>query len=236
MLPSLKPRHYSISSSPLASPRVCSLTYSVIDAPTLSGLPGRFHGVSGTYLQRLKPGDPIQIGVRSTNKLFRPPADLENTPIIMFCAGSGLAPFRGFIQERAVLIAEGKRKLAPALLFVGCRAPDNDRLYGEEFDEWTKLGAVDVSYAYSRAPEKSDGCKYVQDRILHDKDRVSELWRAGAQIYVCGSKEVAREIGIASKALIKERMAAIGKLMTDQEVDQWVAEKKNERFVSDIFG
>jgi cytochrome P450/NADPH-cytochrome P450 reductase len=235
MLPSLKPRHYSISSSPLANPGVCTLTYSIIDAPSLSGLPDRFQAVAGTYLQTLGPGDPIQVGVRSTNRIFRPPTNPENTPLVMFCAGSGLAPFRGFVQERAELISEGKRKLAPALLFVGCRAPDNDRLYADEFDHWTKLGAVEVYYAYSRAPESSCGCKYVQHRILHEKDRVGALWRSGAKIYTCGSRDVATEIGLAAKTLVKERMEAIGTPFTDKQVDQWLEEKKNERFVSDIF-
>jgi cytochrome P450/NADPH-cytochrome P450 reductase len=91
--------------------------------------------VSGTYLQRLNPGNRIQIGVRSTNKLFRPPNDLEKTPMIMFCAGWRLAPLRSFVPELAVLIAKRKRKLNPALLLIGCRALDNDQLYADEFDE-----------------------------------------------------------------------------------------------------
>ncbi|KAM9873924.1 Bifunctional P-450/NADPH-P450 reductase 6 [Verticillium dahliae] len=64
------------------------------------------------------------------------------------------------------MLAAG-RTLAPALLFVGCRSPDHDALYREEFDEWQRLGAVDVR-RNSRTLEQSNGCKYVQDRMWTD--------------------------------------------------------------------
>jgi cytochrome P450/NADPH-cytochrome P450 reductase len=235
LLPPLKPRHYSISSSPLASPTSCTLTYSVLSAPPKSGLPGRFHGVAGTHLSTLAPGDAVQVAVRSTIKLVRPPPDLQATPMVMFCAGAGLAPFRGFVQERAVRIREGGRALAPALLFVGCRGREADVLYGEEFEEWARIGAVDVRYAFSREPGGSEGCRYVQDRVLRDRKDVVELWDRGAKFYVCGSREVANEVGVAAREMVMERMRQRGGKAGEAEVEQWLEENRNERFVSDVF-
>ncbi|EEB87041.1 hypothetical protein MPER_15792, partial [Moniliophthora perniciosa FA553] len=93
-------------------------------------------------------------------------------PIVAYCAGSGLAPIRGFIQigpltriatqERAMQKSSG-RNVGKILLFFGCRSPDADLLYGEDdLLDWEKLGVVDVRPAFSRAIEKSQGCKYVQ--------------------------------------------------------------------------
>lgn len=236
LLPPLRPRYYSISSSPIAEADRCSLTYSVIDAPSWSGVSGgRFQGVAGTYLRSLQPGDQAQVAVRSTNPHFRPPPDPEATPVVMVCAGSGLAPFRGFVQERAVLMREGGRTLAPALLFVGCRDPTTDRLYAEELDAWRALGAVDVRYAFSRAPDASEGCAYVQDRLLRDGADVTAMWDAGARFYICGSRAVARGVGEAASRLIAERARERGEDVSDEAVAEFKRRMRNERFVSDIF-
>jgi cytochrome P450/NADPH-cytochrome P450 reductase len=235
MLPPLQPRHYSISSSPLQHPKSCTLTYSVIDAPTLSGLGDRFQGVSSTYLQNLKKGDDVLVSVRSTNKLFRLPTDPEHTPIMMFCAGSGIAPFRGFVEERAYLIQEGKRKLAPALLFVGFRSNDEDALYAEELVEWSKIGAVDVRYAFSQSPADSEGCKHVQDRMLHDREDVVEMFGKGAMVYICGSRKVAQELGVAARELVNWKAEKESKVLDPALVEIFITTWRNSRFVSDVF-
>lgn len=78
-------------------------------------------------------------------------------------AGSGFAPMRGFIQERAAQKQSG-REVSKAILFFGCRSPDEDFLYSDsDLAEWIKLGVVDVRPAFSRASDKSEGCKYVQE-------------------------------------------------------------------------
>lgn len=97
----------------------------------------------------------------------------------MSCTGSGIAPFRGFLQERAVLVKEGRRKLAPAILFIGCRSPKSDRLYSDELDEWARIGVVDLRYTFNQQPENSSRCKYVQDSLLKDRDMVLDLWNRG---------------------------------------------------------
>ena len=97
-------------------------------------------------------------------------------------------------MERAKQLAAG-RNLAPALLFFGCRDPEADCPYREEFLEWQKAGAVDIRYAFSRHPEKSEGCKYVQHRLWKDREEVRGLWKRGAKLFVCGSKGAGEGLG-----------------------------------------
>ena len=232
MLPPLRPRHYSISSSPFQDPATCVLTYSIINEVAKSGM-GRYIGVTSAYLASLKPGDEALVSVRATNKFFHLPAD-SDTPIVMFGAGTGLAPFRGFVQERATQLAAG-RNLAPALLFMGCRSSTKDRLYAEEMDAWAKAGAVDVRYAFSQEPENSEGCKYVQERLLKDKDDVLRLWRAGAKVFTCGGPQVSSRIGDAAKAVLLESAKERGEKMTEEQVEEWFRQRRNERYVVDVF-
>ncbi|TQN65714.1 Bifunctional cytochrome P450/NADPH--P450 [Colletotrichum shisoi] len=159
MLPPMCVRQYSISSSPLRDPSVATLTYSVLDEPSLSGQ-GRHVGVATSYLAALKAGDKLHVAVRPSHQAFHLPHNPEKTPLILVAAGSGIAPFRGFVQERAALVAAG-RTLAPALLFFGCRRPGADDLYREELDRWEEAGAVAVRRAYSRAAGESEGCRVI---------------------------------------------------------------------------
>jgi len=100
----------------------------------------------------------------------------------MIGPGTGLAPFRGFLQQRAALKAEGKT-LGPAMLFFGCRKPDEDYLYAEELQSFEAAGLVELRVAFSRAGATKT---YVQDLIAEEAARVGELIDAGATIYVCG--------------------------------------------------
>ena len=86
MLPHLRPRYYSISSSPMAGERVASITVAVVDAPARSGR-GRYAGVASSYLADLAPGDEVYGFVRDPGTVFRPPAD-PRTPMIMVGAGT----------------------------------------------------------------------------------------------------------------------------------------------------
>lgn len=164
MLPPMRVRQYSISSSPIWNPQHVTLTISVIEAPAVSRNAGTFFGVASTYLSQLIEGEHLQISVRPSAVHFHPPQD-PTTPMVMFCAGSGFAPMRGFLQERALQKASG-REVGTTLLFFGCRYPDADYLYGDsDLAEWIKLGVVDVRPAFSRDSGKSEGCKYVQEWV-----------------------------------------------------------------------
>ncbi|KAL2688993.1 hypothetical protein Neosp_003043 [[Neocosmospora] mangrovei] len=230
MLPSIRIRQYSISSSPLWNQSRATITFSVLKGPALSGQ-GIYNGVATSYLDSLADGDTLQVAIRSSPAAFSLPSNPEQTPIICIAAGSGLAPFRGFIQQRAIMIQSG-RKVASGLLFFGCRSPDQDDLYRDEFDEWQKLGAVDVRRAYSR---HGDGCKYVQDRIWQDKEDFIQLWEKGATVYVCGSRAVAdsvREVMIKLKTEMEKRS---GGEMSLEEAKKWFDEQRNVRYVMDVF-
>lgn len=162
LLPAMRVRQYSISSSPLVKPEHVSLTVSIVDAPALADKTKRYLGVASNYLASLAPGDKVQMVVRPSGAAFHPPSD-PRVPIVMFGVGSGLAPFHGFIQERMAQKKSG-REVGKALLFFGCRSPDEDYLYSEsDLAEWTAAGVVDVRPAFSRKTEASEGCKYVQE-------------------------------------------------------------------------
>jgi cytochrome P450/NADPH-cytochrome P450 reductase len=241
-LPPLRVRQYSISSSPLQNPNTCTITYGNIHQPALCDPRQLFDGVTSTYLSSLAKGDRIQCSLRTTSKkTFRIPEDEEKTPLLMFAAGTGFAPFRGFLQQRAFKIsANPETKLAQAVLFLGCRSQSKDRLYAEEVDQWAKEGIVDIRYAFSKEPEKSEGCKYVNERMKLDADLLRQLWKDGARVYVCGSRVFDKGVGKAAREIVMERKFAVGQLNGDREkmekdVDEWFAEVASQRIATDVF-
>lgn len=180
MLSLLSPRYYSISSSPAAAGARCSVTVAVVEGPASSGN-GVFKGVCSNYLADRRPGDVVQALIRETKAGFRLPDDPAR-PIIMIGPGTGLAPFRGFLQERAAQKAGGKI-LGPAMLFFGCRHPEQDFLYADELKGFADQKVCDLHVAYSRG---SGPKTYVQDQIGAQKDQVWSLIELGAVIFVCG--------------------------------------------------
>jgi len=233
MLPPLRVRQYSISSSPLADPTSCSLTYSVLDQKHWAGT-GRFLGAASNYLDQLEPNESIQVSVRKSHLAFHLPTEIETIPLILLCAGTGVAPFRGFVQERAIQIQAG-RKLAPCMLFIGCRHPDRDAIYKEELEEWQKNGAVSLQYAYSQDPASSEGCKYVQDKLWAKREETTELFRMNARIYVCGSRGVEKGVTDKLKAIYKESLEKQGNKIGDEESDDWFKRIRNTRYMTDVF-
>ncbi|PHH89475.1 hypothetical protein CDD83_5995 [Cordyceps sp. RAO-2017] len=228
-LPPMRVRQYSISSTPLLGQSECSLTYSVLDAPAKGSRKGhQFLGVASTFMERLMPGDYLQVSLRPSRNGFHLPPD-DSRPLIMACAGTGLAPFHAFVAERAMK-KSGGRKVGPALLFYGCHKPGEDDMYREEFDAWEKQGVVSVRRAFSGKPEASENCKHVQDRILHDKKVVVDLYGQGAQLYVCGAGNVGSGI---EKAMAQIR--AESQKCDLETAMKWIQEVKGERFWADVF-
>ena len=180
MLPVMTPRYYSISSSPLAEPDRCSITVGVVREPAWSGL-GTFEGVASTYLERHAGEQTIDAFVKDSKSGFRLPDD-PSKPIVMIGPGTGLAPFRGFLQEREALKREGK-VLGRALLFFGCRHPDQDYLYREELERWAADGIVELHVAFSRLGAEK---RYVQHDIAVHADEVWSVLEADGVVYVCG--------------------------------------------------
>jgi cytochrome P450/NADPH-cytochrome P450 reductase len=180
MLSLLAPRYYSISSSPKGDAAKASITVGVVEAPAYSGR-GQFKGAASTYLAGRRVGDTIHAVVRETKAGFRLPDDAAK-PIAMIGPGTGLAPFRGFLQERAALKAEGAA-LGPAMLFFGCRNAKQDFIYESELKSFAEQGICELHVAFSRG----EGPKtYVQHLITAQAQRVWELLEQGAIVYVCG--------------------------------------------------
>jgi cytochrome P450 / NADPH-cytochrome P450 reductase len=229
LLPQLTPRRYSISSSPLWSPGHATLTFAVVQAPAWSGR-GMFEGASSTYLAQARPGSQVAVTVRPSNAAFHPPQSLE-VPLVMICAGTGLAPFRGFVQDRALRAQAEGTEPAPALLFFGCRAPDTDFLYHAELESWAGEANLDLRPAFSAAAE--DGQKYVQDRLWADRADVVGLVRQGATVYVCGDgKYMGPQVRNTCVRIYQEATGA-----SAADANAWMdeVERTHGRYVADIF-
>ena len=171
----LPPRLYSIASSPLAHPGEVHLTVAAVRYETH----GRLRkGVCSTYLADLvKPGDRVPVFVQP-NKNFRLPAD-GDAPVIMVGPGTGIAPFRAFVEHRAALGHTGKN-----WLFMGDQHYLHDFLYQLEWQEHLKTGALTrLDCAFSRdQPEKI----YVQHRMIGRSRELFDWLEQGAHFYVCG--------------------------------------------------
>lgn len=184
LLEPMTPRHYSIASSSRMSPKVVALVVSVLDAPARSGQ-GLFKGVASNHLAALGSGAQIRARVDQARQAFRAGADPAKN-VILVSAGTGVAPFRGFLGDRLAARQEGA-PYSPALCFFGIRDPEVDYIFREQFDIAEDLGIVRMRPAFSRAPQ--DGVRYVQDRIAADADEVWELLGDPAKdthVYICG--------------------------------------------------
>lgn len=250
ILAPIQPRYYSISSSSVVAPRNPTITAVVSDTslaadPTTNvpGLATNFllahHRANSSTLstpsaytlpgpESALEGHKLFAHVRKSK--FRLPA-LASQPIIMVAAGTGLAPFRGFLQERARLKQMGKT-VGRMLLFFGCRNANEDYIYK---DELAGLQAVlseelRIITAFSRQSEKK---MYVQHRVQEESVELGALLTEGnANLYICGSASMAREVGHKVNAVMKERKA-----WSEQEVKAWAeTRKRGNKWQEDVWG
>ena len=171
----ITPRLYSIASSQAEVEDEVHLTVAHVEYEAN----GFTHqgGASGYLSTRLEEGDEIKVYVES-NDNFRLPAD-DNTPVIMVGPGTGIAPFRAFMQERDARGAEGKN-----WLLFGNPSFTQDFLYQTEWQGYLKSGLLSkISLAFSRDQAEKI---YVQDRLSETAKEVFEWLEAGAHFYVCG--------------------------------------------------
>ena len=160
------------------------LVVSVLDAPARSGS-GLFQGVASNHLAAAAPGAQIRARVDPARQAFRAGADPAKN-VILVSAGTGVAPFRGFLGDRLAAKLEGA-PYSPALCLFGVRNPDVDYIFREQFEAAEAAGVVRMRPAFSRAPQ--GGLRYVQDRIAADADEVWELLgdpTKHTHVYVCG--------------------------------------------------
>ena len=187
VLDPLQPRLYSISSSPTGAPGRLSLT---VDQVRYAVAKRERLGVASTFLcERLRPGQRLRVYVQKA-KDFALPAD-PATPIIMVGPGTGVAPFRAFLCERAQQARAGR-----SWLFFGHQHQATDFLYREEIERFLATGGLTrLSTAWSRDAAKK---VYVQDRMREEGCELWEWLREGAHFYVCGdAKHMAKDVDAA---------------------------------------
>ena len=194
LLRPLPGRLYSVASSPKAHPGEAHLLVGAVRWESHGRKRG---GVASTYFaDRRKVGDAVRVYVKA-NRHFRLPED-GNRPIIMIGAGTGVAPYRAFIEERAELEQKGK-----SWLVFGDRNYTNDFLYQLEWQEHLASGFLTrIDVAFSRdQPEKI----YVQQRLWEARDELLGWVEEGAHIYVCGDeKGMARDVDVMLSRILAE--------------------------------
>jgi cytochrome P450 / NADPH-cytochrome P450 reductase len=225
--PVLKPRYYSISSSPKRLSRACSITVGVHN---FSGpQEARREGLCSHYLLHSPAGTQIRMLVKDTRSSFRLPAD-PTKPVLLIGPGTGLAPMRAFIQERGALRAAGEA-VGKTVLFFGCRRPDHDYIYREELEQHLREGTLDHLYlAFSRQPDQPR--TYVQDLLLRHADVVRSLLGEGASIYVCGdARKMAAEVQHALAQIVAASHGS-SPAEADAMLETW---KSEGRYLQDVW-
>ena len=221
VLRKLPPRLYSIASSPLAHPDEVHLTVASVRYEAHDMMK---KGVASTYLADLvSQGDNVLVYTHA-NKNFRLPAS-DDTPIIMVGPGTGVAPFRAFVEHRSETGAKGK-----SWLIFGDQHYTYDFLYQLEWQDHLKSGALSrLDVAFSRdQPEKV----YVQDRMIEQAKDIFAWLEEGAHFYVCG--DVSRMAHDVNDALITVVETQGGK--SREEAEAYVeALKKAKRYQRDVY-
>lgn len=192
LLPRLQARYYSISSSPKIYPTSIHVTAVLVDYMTKTNRHNT--GVTTGWMKTLKENEenPPKVPIFVRRSQFRLPSK-SVTPVIMIGPGTGLAPFRGFIQERSFLKSEGK-PVGDTILYFGCRHENEDFLYADELKKYVEDGVLTKLYlAFSRdQPEK----RYVTHLLKENRE---EIWRVigeqNGHIYVCGdARHMAKDV------------------------------------------
>ncbi|WP_098891313.1 MULTISPECIES: molybdopterin-dependent oxidoreductase [Streptomyces] len=217
----LRPRLYSIASSPLVDPHRMRLTVSVIRYESHRGRMRK--GVASTFLADAEPDSPLSVFVQRNDR-FRPPAD-PATPMIMVGPGTGVAPFLGFLEERRALGHPGAN-----WLFFGEQHRATDFYYRDELDALSRSGTLTrLDTAFSRDQRAK---VYVQDRM---REHGAQLWswlRDGAHLYVCGdASRMAKDVDRA----LRDIAVAHGGLDPDAAAAQVKQLASDRRYVRDVY-
>ncbi|MFU2328055.1 molybdopterin-dependent oxidoreductase [Pseudomonas sp. NFX98] len=212
----LQPRLYSIASSPKAHPQEVHLTVAAVRY-------GKRKGVSSTFLADRAESADVPVFVQPS-KHFRPPAD-GNLPMIMIGPGTGVAPFRAFLQERRARGDSGKN-----WLFFGEQHAASDFYYRDELQGMQRDGLLtELSLAFSRDQAQKI---YVQDRI---REQGAELWhwlQEGAQLYICGDAScMAKDVDQALRRVAQDH----GGLCTEGAADYWRQLSEQKRYLRDVY-
>ena len=225
LLKPLQHRAYSISSSPKAAPDHIHLTVASVRFESH----GRMHGgVCSTFMADRCAGEENICGTAgiflSPNKAFRLPAD-DDAPVIMVGPGTGVAPFRAFLQDREASGAKGRN-----WLFFGDQKKENDFIYQSEIEAWKEKGTLSrLDLAFSRDQEEKI---YVQQRMQENGAELFKWLEEGAYFYVCGdASRMAKDVDAALHRIIAKEAD-----LTDDSAHDYVARlKKEKRYLRDVY-
>ena len=224
----LKPRYYSISSSPrVHGDGIAHLTVG-LDAVPVPGIAGReFSGMSSRYVHGLRAGDRVNVFHDSADGFHL--QDDVGEPMIFISAGTGFAPMRAFLWERLAMRRSGVA-LGEAVLFNGIRSTSMDYIYSGEISQFTSAGVLgDVHIAASR--ERPGRRDYVQDQIMAHDALVWRLLSDGGYVYVCGSQPMRAAVRSALVDIVAEH----GPLPAGQ-AEAYVSElETTERYRPDLW-
>jgi NADPH-ferrihemoprotein reductase len=244
-LPALAPRLYSIASSPLQQPEQVDVAFSVVRMETQYGIK---HGVATSWLDRLAAPltgpqaapDPALVKASDdtlrvptflrSGGAFRPPADLSK-PVIYIGPGTGVAPFRGFLQHRQRHLPEFAGVPGEAWLFFGCRQKEEDFLYRQEFEGFAADGTLtQLCVAFSRAQAEK---VYVQHLMREHGAALAPLvLQQGGSVFVCGDgAAMARDV----QAALTDILAQHGGLSKDEAAAALAQMATEKRYVRDIW-
>lgn len=221
MLRKMPARLYSVASSLSANPEEVHLTVGVVEYEVSER---KRHGVCSVQLaENVEPGDKLAVYVHKNNN-FRLPKESE-TPIIMIGPGTGIAPFRAFMEEREAIEATGK-----SWLFFGDQHFTTDFLYQIEWQKWLKDGVLtkmDVAFSRDTAEKV-----YVQHRMLEHAQELYEWINAGAVIYVCGDEEyMAKDVHQTLVTILEDH----GGLTNDAASDYLKNLIQEKRYLRDVY-
>ncbi|WP_248924627.1 bifunctional cytochrome P450/NADPH--P450 reductase [Paenibacillus hamazuiensis] len=226
LLPPLKPRYYSISSSPRMNAKRAGITVGVVRGQAWSGR-GEYRGFASNYLAERMSGEDIVMFVRTPESGFQLPEDPQ-TAVIMVGAGTGVAPYRGFLQARAALKREGA-SLGEAHLYFGCRN-EADYIYREELEQYERDGLVTLHIAFSR--KEGVPKTYVQHLMAGNAAEIIRILDGGGRLYVCGDgSKMAPDV----ESGIKKAYQSVHKV-DDRQAEKWLsALQSNGIYAKDVW-
>lgn len=216
----LQPRLYSIASSPNAHPGEVHLTVGRV----AKDLRGRVRqGVASTmFADRLRPGDQVRVFVHPARDFTVPSA--PEAPMIMVGPGTGIAPFRAFMEERIASKAAGKN-----WLFFGDQCRATDFLYRDELESWVESGKLRLETAFSRDQAEKI---YVQHRMKECGAELFAWLEQGGSFFVCGD---AKRMAVDVDRALHEAVAEHGGLDPEQAADYVARLREQGRYVRDVY-
>ncbi|WP_185962487.1 assimilatory sulfite reductase (NADPH) flavoprotein subunit [Vibrio furnissii] len=221
LLRRLTPRLYSIASSQSEVDEEVHLTVGIVEYDVDGDV--RQGGASSFLGQRLEGGESVKVFIEHNNN-FKLPQD-DATPVIMIGPGTGIAPFRSFIQERDNRGAEGK-----SWLFFGDRTFTQDFLYQVEWQKYLKSGALTrLDVAFSRDQHEK---VYVQHRVLEQAEQVWQWLQDGAYVYICGdATRMAKDVHEALIVIGQQQ----GGLSREKAEEYFNELRKAKRYQRDVY-